>query len=148
STATQGNQSYIEIQPASTDVVYVPQYNPVAVWGPPPEYYPYPAMYYPPVSGGAIFAASAISFGVGMAIGSIWCGGSLGRLGVGLRMGSPQCGDQQQLHPKQPLQSRECRKRQCLDSQSGSSRRRAVCQPQCGQPLRWRGKQRGHPAYC
>src|SRR5215831_5739121 len=60
STATQGNQSYIEIQPASTDVVYVPQYNPVAVWGPPPEYYPYPAMYYPPVSGGAIFAASAI----------------------------------------------------------------------------------------
>ena len=37
-TATGNNQTYIEIQPASTQVVYVPQYNPEAVWGPPPEY--------------------------------------------------------------------------------------------------------------
>jgi len=76
STVTEDNQPYIEIQPASTQVVYVPQYNPVAVWGPPPEYYPYPAVYYPPVpSTGAIVAASAISFGVGMAVGAIWSGG-------------------------------------------------------------------------
>jgi len=68
STATDNNRTYIEIQPASTEVVYVPQYNPVAVWGPPPEYYPYPPIYYPP-------AASAISFGVGMAVGAIWAGG-------------------------------------------------------------------------
>src|SRR5207245_376541 len=45
STATEGNQTYIEIQPANTQVVYVPQYNPVAVWGPPPAYYPYPPIY-------------------------------------------------------------------------------------------------------
>ena len=88
-TATQGNQTYIEIQPASTQVVYVPQYNPVAVWGPPPDYYPFPAMYYPPVSTGAVVAASAISFGVGMAVGAIlgrrrW----LGKLGMGRWMGT------------------------------------------------------------
>jgi Protein of unknown function (DUF3300) len=75
STATENNQPYIEIQPATTEVVYVPQYNPEAVWGPPPEYYPYPAMYYPPYSPGAAVAASAISFGVGMAIGAFWGGG-------------------------------------------------------------------------
>ena len=73
-TATENNQSYIEIQPASTQVVYVPQYNPEAVWGPPA--YPYPAIYYPPApSSGDIFAASAISFGVGMAVGAFWGGG-------------------------------------------------------------------------
>jgi hypothetical protein len=74
-TATENNQTYIEIEPASTQVVYVPQYNPVAVWGPPLEY-PYPPIYYPQApSTGAIVAASAISFGVGMAVGAIWTGG-------------------------------------------------------------------------
>jgi hypothetical protein len=75
STVPENNQPYIEIQPTSTQVVYVPQYNPVAVWGPPPEYYPYPPIYYPPYSPGAVVAASAISFGVGMAIGAFWGGG-------------------------------------------------------------------------
>jgi Protein of unknown function (DUF3300) len=76
SSATENNATYIEIQPADPQVVYVPQYNPVAVWGPPPAYYPYPPIYYPPVpSTGAIIAASAISFGAGMAIGAIWGGG-------------------------------------------------------------------------
>ena len=72
-TTTQDGNSYIEIQPASPQVVYVPEYNPVAVWGP-PAYYPYPPIYYPP-STGAIIAASAISFGVGVAVGAIWSGG-------------------------------------------------------------------------
>jgi uncharacterized membrane protein YgcG len=72
-TTTQGGNTYIEIQPASPQVVYVPLYNPVAVWGP-PEYYPYPPIYYPP-STGAIIAAGAISFGVGVAVGAIWSGG-------------------------------------------------------------------------
>jgi hypothetical protein len=74
-TATDNNQSYIEIQPASGQMLYVPQYNPAAVWGP-AEYYPYPAIYDPPVpSTGAIFAASAVSFGLGVAVGAIWGGG-------------------------------------------------------------------------
>ena len=68
STVTENNQPYIVVQPANPEVVYVPQYNPEAVWGPPPAYYPFPPIYYPPV-------ASAISFGVGMAVGAIWSGG-------------------------------------------------------------------------
>jgi hypothetical protein len=74
-TSTQAGNTYIEIVPASPQVVYVPEYNPEAVWGP-PLYYPYPPIYYPPVpSTGAIIAASAISFGVGVAVGAIWSGG-------------------------------------------------------------------------
>ena len=94
-TPGDNNQPYIVIQPANPEVVYIPQYNPVAVWGPPPPYYPYPPIYYPPVSGGAIIAASAISFGAGVALGAIWGGGGWGRLGMGLRLGSrQQCRDQ------------------------------------------------------
>jgi len=74
STNTDNGQNYVEIEPASPQVVYVPEYNPAAVWGPPPDYYPYPPIYYPP-STGAVIAASAISFGAGIAIGAIWGGG-------------------------------------------------------------------------
>ncbi len=71
---TDNNQTVIQIEPASPQVIYVPQYNPVAVWGP-ADYYPWPDLYYPPVSTGAVVAASAISFGVGLAVGAIWNGG-------------------------------------------------------------------------
>jgi hypothetical protein len=74
SSTASNNQTYITIEPANPQVVYVPEYNPVAVWGPPPDYYPYPPLYYPP-STGAIVAASAISFGVGFAVGAFWGGG-------------------------------------------------------------------------
>ena len=40
------NKTVVVIQPASTEVVYVPSYNPVVVYGPP--VYPYPPVYYPP----------------------------------------------------------------------------------------------------
>jgi hypothetical protein len=79
STTTDTNQSYIVVEPATPEVVYLPTYNPVAIWGPPPAYYPYPPIYYPPVpSTGAIVAASALSFGVGVAVGAIWSGGWAG----------------------------------------------------------------------
>jgi hypothetical protein len=71
-TTTQGGNTYIVVEPANPEVVYVPEYSPEAVWGPPA--YPYPPIYYPP-STGAIIAAGAISFGVGLAIGAIWSGG-------------------------------------------------------------------------
>ncbi len=74
STVSTDGQTYIQIEPASPQVVYVPQYNPAAVWGPPPGYYPYPSMYYPPYSG-AVAAASAISFGAGVLVGGIVSGG-------------------------------------------------------------------------
>jgi hypothetical protein len=59
----------IVIEPASTQVVYVPAYNPAIVYGPwmYPAYPPYP--YYPP---GAVVGASMVSFGVGVAVGAAW----------------------------------------------------------------------------
>jgi hypothetical protein len=60
----------IIIEPAQPDVVYVPNYNPSAVYGTwpyptyPPVYLPPPAAYYP--LGGAL--ASGLMFGAGMAI--------------------------------------------------------------------------------
>ena len=72
STTQEGDQTYIQIEPASPEVVYVPSYDPVAIWGP-PAYYPYPPIYYP--SEGAVIAAGAISFGAGIAVGALWSGG-------------------------------------------------------------------------
>ena len=64
-TTTSNGQSYITIEPASPEVVYVPQYNPEAVWGAPA--YPYPSMYYPPGLG-------LVTWGAGFALGAIWGG--------------------------------------------------------------------------
>src|SRR2546425_8743277 len=66
------NKTVIVVEQAEPQVVYVPEYNPVAVYG--PAIYPYPPIYYPAYSG-AVVAASAISFGVGIAMGAAWGGG-------------------------------------------------------------------------
>ncbi len=68
-TKTVESQTVIVIQPASTQVVYVPTYSPTVIWG--PMYYPYPPMYYPPYYAGAAF----VSFGVGIAVGAAISGG-------------------------------------------------------------------------
>jgi hypothetical protein len=72
STTTENNRTYIVIEPASPEVVYVPVYDPVAVWGV-PAVYAFPALSYPRHTG--VATASAISFGMGMAVGSVWGGG-------------------------------------------------------------------------
>jgi hypothetical protein len=72
-TQTVENKQVIVVEPANPEVVYVPAYNPTVVYGAP--IYPYPAIYYPPVTAGAVIAASAISFGVGLAVGAAWGGG-------------------------------------------------------------------------
>ena len=69
-TQTQGGQTVIEIVPANPEVVYVPEYNPWYVWGPPVWGY-YPPLYYP-----------AVSFGFGFYPG-IYIGGFFGGLGWG-----------------------------------------------------------------
>jgi hypothetical protein len=64
----------IVVQQANPEVVYVPSYNPVVVYGPP--VYAYPPIYYPPPPPpGSVFAASMISFGVGMMVGAAFHGG-------------------------------------------------------------------------
>jgi hypothetical protein len=61
----------IVIQPASPQVVYVPTYNPVVVYGtwPYPAYPPYPV--YPR---GYVATASFFSFAAGVAVGAAWGG--------------------------------------------------------------------------
>ena len=61
-------KTVIEIQPASTEVVYVPSYSPTVIWG--PLYYPYPPIYYPPYYGGYW-----MGFGLGVAVGIGIAGG-------------------------------------------------------------------------
>jgi hypothetical protein len=63
-------ETVVVIQPAKTEVVYVPVYDPALVWGPPP--YPYPPIYYPPPPPAG---AMLISFGVGMMVGAAMHGG-------------------------------------------------------------------------
>jgi Protein of unknown function (DUF3300) len=68
------NKTVVVVEQANPQVVYVPSYSPTVVYGPP--VYPYPPIYYPPPpSTGAVIAASAISFGVGVAMGAAWGGG-------------------------------------------------------------------------
>jgi len=64
-TQTVDNKTVIVIQPPSQQVVYVPSYDPMVVWGAPA--YPYPTGYYA--------AGMALSFGVGVAMGAFWGGG-------------------------------------------------------------------------
>ena len=70
-TETQGDRTAIDIQPANPEVVYVPQYNPENVWGPPAYGY-YPPLYYPDYYG----------YGYGFGPG-IYIGGFFGGLGWG-----------------------------------------------------------------
>ena len=65
------SKSVIVVQQANPQVVYVPTYDPVVVYGAP--VYPYPYIYYPPP--GYYAAGMAISFGVGVMMGAFWSGG-------------------------------------------------------------------------
>ena len=77
-TTAENGQNYIVIEPAQPEVIYVPQYDPAAVWG--AAAYPYPPIAYPP-------ASNFISFGAGLALGAIWGGGGWGGWGWGMGWG-------------------------------------------------------------
>src|SRR5215472_8770668 len=71
---TVEGQPTVVIQPTDPQVMYVPSYEPAAVFGAAPEYYPYPSMSYP-------VGAGLVSFGVGVAVGALFngcCGGGWG----------------------------------------------------------------------
>jgi hypothetical protein len=64
------SKSTIVIEQADPQVVYVPSYDPMVVWGAP--LYPYPPIYYP---AGYYAAGLAVSFGFGVMMGAFWSGG-------------------------------------------------------------------------
>ena len=69
-TETQTGQQVIVIQPANPQVVYVPTYNPTVIYGTP---------YNPPgYSTGDLVATGLLSFGAGIAVGSMMSGGCCG----------------------------------------------------------------------
>ena len=68
-TLDDGKQAIV-IQPSSPDVVYVPSYDPVVVYGASYPAYPYPPVYYP-----GYVAGAALAFGTGLALGAAWGGG-------------------------------------------------------------------------
>jgi uncharacterized membrane protein YgcG len=70
-TVVQPPPQTIVIQPSQPEVVYVPTYNPTAVYGA-----PVPA--YPGYSTGAMVATGLLSFGVGIAVGAAMSGGCCG----------------------------------------------------------------------
>ena len=74
-TQTAENKQVIVIQQANPQVIQVPSYDPVVVYGAPA--YPYPPVSYPPPppSGWAVAGGMALSFGVGVAMGAMWSGG-------------------------------------------------------------------------
>ena len=70
-TKTVESKNVIVIEQSKPEVVYVPSYDPVVVYGAPP--YPYPPIAYPPP--GYYAAGMAVSFGVGMMVGAAMGGG-------------------------------------------------------------------------
>jgi len=68
-----GGRPVIEIVPASPEVIYVPQYDPAYIWGP-PVYFGYPHWYYPH-PGIAFVGGGFFGFGVGISMGSYFGGG-------------------------------------------------------------------------
>jgi hypothetical protein len=66
-TVTNTNDSgrpVIEIEPANSQMMYVPYYDPMSIWGP-ALYYPYASWFYPPFAGGIYFG-----FGAGIPMGA------------------------------------------------------------------------------
>jgi hypothetical protein len=83
-TRNDGGQPYIDIEPADPDIIYVPVYDPVWIWGP-PLWYPYPRWYWPPrsfLTGGLYFG-----FGGGINVGLFFGGGWRGWGGWGWHPG-------------------------------------------------------------
>jgi hypothetical protein len=87
-TETQNGQSAIQIAPPDPGTVYVPNYNPEAVWGPPPyaDYYPpliYPGIdvgfgFYPGIDLGLYFGGGwGLWGGFGWGWGPNWFGGGI-----------------------------------------------------------------------
>src|ERR1035438_5545824 len=72
---SDAGQPYIEIEPANPEVIYVPVYDPLWIWGP-PVWYPYPHWWWPPRSilGGGLFFGFGGPIDMGIYFGGGWHG--------------------------------------------------------------------------
>src|ERR1700751_2916176 len=68
----EGGKQVVVIEPAQTDVVYVPSYEPEVVYGPPPPAYPYYPYTYPGYYPGMGLAWGAAGFALGAWAGGYW----------------------------------------------------------------------------
>ena len=83
--STEANRTMIEILPVQPEVVYVPVYDPVAIWGA-PVYHPWPPFWYPPRPVDAVIAAGFVGFFLGVGVAHSfhhWGGWSRWGWGVG-----------------------------------------------------------------
>jgi hypothetical protein len=80
-TMNEGGRPVIDIEPADPQMMYLPTYDPLSIWGP-PLYYPYANWFYPPFYGGGYFG-----FGLGINMGLYFGGGWGGWGGWGWRAG-------------------------------------------------------------
>ena len=76
----ENGQPVIQIVPADPEVIYVPEYDPVWIWGP-AVWYPYPHWFWPPRS--VIVAGGGFGFWPGIHIGLFFGGGWGGWAGWG-----------------------------------------------------------------
>jgi len=83
-TENQGGQPYIEIMPANPEMIYVPCYNPLWIWGA-PLWYPYPQWWWP--GPGVIVGGLGFGFYGGIDIGLFFGGGWHGWGGWGWHPG-------------------------------------------------------------
>jgi hypothetical protein len=68
-TTNDGGKTIIVVQPVQPDVIYVPVYDPVIIWGP-PRWHPWPVFWYPPRPRyGTVIAAGGFGFFIGFSVG-------------------------------------------------------------------------------
>jgi hypothetical protein len=67
--SNEGGKTIIVVQPVQPDVIYVPVYDPVVIWGP-PRWHPWPVFWYPPRPRyGTVIAAGGFGFFIGISVG-------------------------------------------------------------------------------
>ncbi len=71
-TVTQDNQQVVTISPPGTQIVYVPQYDPVAVYAPPPTTTTTTVVQNEGYSTGALVTTGLLAFGAGMLINELF----------------------------------------------------------------------------
>ncbi len=71
----QDGQQIVQIEPADPAIMYVPEYDPVWIWGP-PLWYPYPHWWWPPrtILGGGLYFGFGPGINVGLFFGAGWHG--------------------------------------------------------------------------